>query len=39
MTPTDYEIARLMSLALLLFALSCIPAAIAEYRNQQDDDQ
>lgn len=36
MTPTDYEIARLMALALLLFAFGCIPAAIAEYRNQQD---
>lgn len=39
MTPTDYEVARLMAIALLLFAFGCIPAAIAEYRNQQDDDQ
>ena len=42
MTPTDYEIARLVSLALLLFAIFCLPAAIAEYRNstkKQDNDQ
>lgn len=32
MTPTDYEIARLISLTLLIFALACIPLAILEKR-------
>lgn len=45
MTPTDYEIARLISLALLLFAFWCIPLYFAERRQnlerqqQQDTDQ
>lgn len=37
MTPTDYEIARLASIALLLFALGCVPLYIAERKRQQQD--
>lgn len=43
MTATDYEIARLMSLALLLFAIFCGPAYLAERKRnstkEQDNDQ
>jgi hypothetical protein len=40
MTPTDYEIAKLMALALFIFALGCGPLYLAERkRQQQDNDQ
>ena len=39
MTPTEYEIARLASIALLLFALGCIPLHFLERHQQQDNDE
>ena len=39
MTPTDYEIARLISLALLLFALGCGPVYLAERRQNLERQQ
>ena len=37
MTPTDYEVARLISIALLLFALGCGPLYFAERRKREND--
>lgn len=36
MTPTDYEIARLAALTLLVFILGCGPAYLAERRNKDE---
>ena len=38
MTPTDYEIVRLMAIALVLFIVGCGPAWWAE-RNRKDNDE